>query len=29
MYKKVGNDSEEKEYEPYTITLNLERTGAG
>jgi hypothetical protein len=27
--QKVGNDSEEKEYEPYTITLNLERTGAG
>ena len=27
--QKVDNDSEQKEYEPYTITLNLERSGAG
>lgn len=27
--QKVVNDSAEKEYEPYTITLNLERSGAG
>ena len=27
--QKVDNDSSEKEYEPYTITLNLERSGAG
>lgn len=27
--KSVGNNSGEKEYEPYTITLNLERSGKG
>lgn len=27
--KSVGNNSGEKEYESYTITLNLERSGKG
>ncbi|SFB26129.1 iron complex transport system substrate-binding protein [Acetitomaculum ruminis DSM 5522] len=27
--KKVGTDQSESEYEPYTITLNLERSGIG